>query len=73
MAGISENLERVRTQIAQAAAKAGRLADRVELIAISKTHDAARVREAYEAGQHVFGESRVWPASLSAVRDPIIT
>ncbi len=62
MALIAENLERVREQIAQAAAKAGRSADELELVAISKTHDAAKVREAIEAGQRLFGESRVQEA-----------
>jgi pyridoxal phosphate enzyme (YggS family) len=62
MAAISENLERVRGQIAEAARKAGRSADDVELIAISKTHDADRVREAHAAGQNIFGESRVQEA-----------
>src|SRR5213594_2114212 len=62
MALIAENLERVREQIAQAAAKAGRSTDDVELVAISKTHDAAKVREAIEAGQRLFGESRVQEA-----------
>ena len=64
MALIAENLERVREQIAQAAAKAGRSADDVELVAISKTHDAAKVREAIEAGQTLFGESRVQEARV---------
>jgi pyridoxal phosphate enzyme (YggS family) len=62
MADIAENLERVHAQIEQAAAKAGRPAEDVELIAISKTHDAERVREAHAAGQNVFGESRVQEA-----------
>src|SRR5437870_5947283 len=62
MSSIAENLERVREQIAQAAAKAGRSADELELVAISKTHDAAKVREAIEAGQRLFGESRVQEA-----------
>src|SRR5438874_7571728 len=62
MAEIAENLERVRAQISQAAKKAGRREEEVELIAISKTHDAERVRQAHEAGQHVFGESRVQEA-----------
>src|SRR5260370_32916629 len=64
MALIAENLERVREQIAQAAAKAGRSADDVELVAISKTHDAAKVGEAIEAGQTLFGESRVQEARV---------
>src|SRR4029077_17025748 len=58
MSSIAENLARVRDQIAQAATKAGRSVDDVELVAISKTHDAAKVREAVEAGQTLFGESR---------------
>ncbi len=64
MSDIQQNLERVRAQIARAATKAGRSADEVELIAISKTHDAECVREAYEAGQNVFGESRVQEARV---------
>src|SRR6266403_5069182 len=62
MAEIQGNLERVRAQIGEAAKKSGRQPEEVELIAISKTHDAERVRQAYEAGQNVFGESRVQEA-----------
>jgi pyridoxal phosphate enzyme (YggS family) len=62
VATVAENLERVRAQIAGAAEKAGRAPDEIELIAISKTHDAARVREAVEAGQQLFGESKVQEA-----------
>jgi len=64
MKSIAENLERVRAQIAQAAAKVNRNADDVELVAISKTHDAAKVREAIEGGQTLFGESRVQEARV---------
>ena len=64
MSSISENLERVRQQIAQAAAKAGRAVDEIELVAISKTHDAEKVREVVEAGQSLFGESRVQEARI---------
>ena len=62
MSSVAENLERVQTQIAAAAQKAGRSANDVELVAVSKTHDATRVREAVEAGQQLFGESRVQEA-----------
>jgi pyridoxal phosphate enzyme (YggS family) len=62
MNSIAENLERVREQIAQAAAKVGRGADEIELVAITKTHPAEKVREAIEAGQTLFGESRVQEA-----------
>jgi hypothetical protein len=59
---IAENIERVHEQIAKAAAKAGRAIDEIELVAISKTHDADKVRAAYDAGQSLFGESRVQEA-----------
>ena len=62
MNSIAENLERVRSQIAGAAAKSGRSPDAVELVAITKTHPAEKVREAIEAGQSLFGESRVQEA-----------
>jgi len=64
MSSITENLERVRVQIAQTAAKVGRAVDEIELVAISKTHDAVKVREAIEAGQNLFGESRVQEARV---------
>ena len=62
MAEIAENLERVCEQIAQAAAKAGRAAEDIELVAITKTHPGEKVRQAIEAGQKLFGESRVQEA-----------
>jgi pyridoxal phosphate enzyme (YggS family) len=62
MNSIAENLERVRDQVAQAAARAGRAVEEIELVAITKTHPAGKVREAIEAGQTLFGESRVQEA-----------
>ena len=62
MNSIAENLELVRKQIASAATKSGRSPDEVELVAITKTHPAEKVREAIEAGQRLFGESRVQEA-----------
>jgi len=64
MSLIAGNLERVRRQIVSAAAKSGRSADGIELVAISKTHSAESVREAVEAGQILFGESRVQEARI---------
>jgi pyridoxal phosphate enzyme (YggS family) len=61
---IAENLERIRSQISDAAKKSGRSLNEIELIAISKTHEAEKVRAAYEAGQQVFGESRVQEARV---------
>src|SRR5436189_1648156 len=61
---IAENVACVREQIAQAAAKARRAVDEIELVAITKTHPAEKVREAIEAGQTLFGESRVQEARV---------
>ncbi len=55
-------LQAVRETIARAAKKAGRGADDVTLIAISKMHDADAVRPVLAAGQRVFGENRVQEA-----------
>src|SRR3954469_4097407 len=62
MGRIEENLQGVREKIAEAARKSNRSPEEVELIAISKTHPAESVREAFQARQNVFGESRVQEA-----------
>jgi pyridoxal phosphate enzyme (YggS family) len=62
MENVAENLERVRAQIAEAAKKAGRAVDAIALVAISKTHEAEKVRLAFDAGEELFGESRVQEA-----------
>src|SRR5256714_9958594 len=64
MGDIAENLDRVRNQTAEAAKKSGRSVDDVELVAISKTHEAEKVRAAFDAGQQLFGESRVQEARV---------
>ena len=64
MSSIAENLEQVRERIAKAAAKSGRSPESIELVAISKTHEAAKVREAIDAGQTLFGESKVQEARV---------
>jgi PLP dependent protein len=63
MSAISENLQAIGNRIAAAAARSGRDAADVELIAVSKTLPAENVREAWEAGQTTFGESRVQEAA----------
>ncbi len=56
---VRENLPRIQERIASAAARAGRRAEEITLIAVSKTHPASAIREAYEAGIRHFGENRV--------------
>ena len=55
-------LAQVQGRIARAAALAGRNADDVTLIAISKTHDADAILPLLEQGQRHFGENRVQEA-----------
>jgi pyridoxal phosphate enzyme (YggS family) len=57
MATIASNLQAVRARIERAAGAAGRRADEVMLLAVTKTVPVARVFEAYAAGQRAFGES----------------
>jgi pyridoxal phosphate enzyme (YggS family) len=64
MRTVAENLLHVRDRIARAAGKSGRSPDDIELVAVSKTHGASRMREAVEAGQTLFGESRVQEARV---------
>ncbi len=65
-------LEDVRARIAQAARIAGRKAEDVTLIAVSKTHQAEAIAPLIAAKQRVFGENRVqeaaekWPALREA-------
>jgi PLP dependent protein len=56
---VRENLLRIQERIATAAARAGRRAEEITLIAVSKTHPASAIREAYEVGIRHFGENRV--------------
>jgi pyridoxal phosphate enzyme (YggS family) len=62
MATIAENLQAVRERIARAAEAAGRAPSSVRLLAVSKTHPAARIAEARAAGQSAFGENYVQEA-----------
>ena len=55
---IGENLAYVRQNIADACTRAGRDADGVTLIAVSKTKPVEMLWEAYEAGVRDFGENR---------------
>lgn len=56
---IAENIARIRARIAVAAVRSGRRPESIALMAVSKTQPADRIREAFEAGQRLFGENRV--------------
>ena len=59
---IPANLAAIRGRIEAAARAAGRPAEAVTLVAVSKTHPIDAVRAALTAGQRVFGENRVQEA-----------
>lgn len=68
MSDAADRLAEVRANIVGAAKRAQREPAGIELIAVSKTHEAEAIRPLIAAGQHHFGENRVqeaaakWPA-----------
>ena len=71
---IAENVAQVRERIARAAARVGRTADSVSLIAVSKIVEPERIKEAYASGLRIFGENRVQEfegkfSALSGLKD----
>src|SRR5215471_12219431 len=56
---IAANIAAIRERITRAAARVGRNADSIVLMAVSKTVEPERIKEAYAAGLRVFGENRV--------------
>jgi pyridoxal phosphate enzyme (YggS family) len=68
---IAENLARIRERIERAASRVGRPAEEITLVAVSKTHAAERIREAYRVGVRHFGENRVqeWESKFASLSD----
>ena len=58
MENIRENIESIRKRIADAAKRAGRDADEIKLIAVTKTVDVDKVEEAIAAGALDAGENK---------------
>jgi pyridoxal phosphate enzyme (YggS family) len=69
---IQANLERVREQIRTAAVAVGRRPEAIRLVAVSKYMPESYLREAMQAGQHVFGENTVQDAlgKLRVLQEP---
>jgi hypothetical protein len=66
MSNFAERLDAIQGEVAAAADRAGRSADEVTLLAVSKTHPPEAILEALEAGQTLFGESKVQEARAKA-------
>ncbi len=71
MSDIATNLQVVRERVAAAARAVGRDPAEVEILAVSKTWPASRLREAAAAGQRAFGENYVQEAEekIAALAD----
>ena len=69
-ATIRENILRIQHRIAKARQNSSNPAE-VTIIAVSKTHSAESIREAFEAGLRHFGENRVqeWEAKRPQLED----
>ncbi len=63
VADFTRNIAEVRHRIAAAAARAGRNADEIRLLPVSKTVPAERVRLSVAAGCHELGENKVQEAA----------
>src|SRR5690625_5640874 len=57
MQKIDENLTNVTARVQHAAHQAGRNPNEIRLVAVSKTHPAGVVAQAWRHGQRCFGES----------------
>ena len=56
---IAAKIASIQERIAAAARRSGRRPEEIALMAVSKTQSPERIREAYAAGQRLFGENRV--------------
>ena len=63
MKEVSEILNDVRARIDAACARAGRDPSEVEIVAVTKTHGAEVVKEAWDAGLRIVGENKVQEAA----------
>jgi len=68
---VAANLASVRERMVRAASRAGRRAEDITLIGVSKVHPAERIRDLYEAGVRHFGENRVqeWESKRASLAD----
>ncbi|MBR5119216.1 MAG: YggS family pyridoxal phosphate-dependent enzyme [Muribaculaceae bacterium] len=57
---IAQNIERITAQLPEG----------VKLVAVSKFHPAEKIMEAYNAGQHIFGENRAQEFAAKAPQLP---
>ncbi|WP_312794488.1 YggS family pyridoxal phosphate-dependent enzyme [Tianweitania sp.] len=78
MSDAVDNLNQVRSRIADAERQAQRPAGSAVLVAVSKTFDGDAIRPVLDAGQRIFGENKVqeaqgkWPALKADFADVVL-
>ena len=60
---LMQNLEELKSRIAEAAQRSGRRPEDVRLVAVTKTVPIERIREAISSGQRLYGENYVQEAA----------
>jgi pyridoxal phosphate enzyme (YggS family) len=60
--GVTENIRKIREEIAEAATRSGRQPSAVRLMAVTKTVDDARIIESIKAGVDIIGENYIQEA-----------
>jgi len=70
MTDLETILERVNARVAAACARVGRNPDDVEIVAVTKTHGAEVVAEAWNAGLRIVGENKVQEAAWKKPASP---
>jgi pyridoxal phosphate enzyme (YggS family) len=70
-AQIADNIARVQERIAQVAARAGRTAEAITLVAVTKTVDPLQIAQAMAAGLRDFGENYIQEA-LAKIAHPLL-
>lgn len=71
MSSIAENIKVVRERIEAAARRVGRGPEEIKLVAVSKTVDADRIKEAVLTGITILGENRVQEAEEKVMSDEL--
>src|SRR5215471_908833 len=68
---LHDRLATIRERIANAAKRSGRQPEQITLVAVSKTHPAEAIREAFALGVRHFGENRVqeWEGKRDGIAD----
>lgn len=71
LVSLVDNINNVYKRISLAAMRAGRSPEDIKLIAVTKTVNIGRIKEAMSAGLRIFGESRVQEAIKKVTSDEL--